>query len=80
MWINYKRMDTSPYSRNLLYISLVQLGLIENHTPFPMVYEIHTETSSLITFKIMPRNLNEIVRSWIRLQHNKKAKKQEKLI
>jgi hypothetical protein len=30
-----------------------------NHSPFP----IHTETSSLITLKILPRNLNEIVRS-----------------
>jgi hypothetical protein len=29
---------------------------------------MYTETSSLITLKIMPRNLNEIVRSWIRLQ------------
>ncbi len=28
---------------------------------------IHTETSSLRTPKIMPRNVNEIVRSWIRL-------------
>ncbi len=26
------------------------------------------ETSNLKTLKIMPRNLNEIVRSWIRLQ------------
>ncbi len=32
-----------------------------------MVYEICTDTSSLRTVKIMPRNLNEIVRSWIRL-------------
>ncbi len=30
----------------------------------------HMETSSLRTLKIMPRNLNEIVRSWIRLQEN----------
>ncbi len=37
-----------------------------------MVYEIHTETSSLRTVKIMPRNLNDIahVRSWIRLMHS----------
>jgi hypothetical protein len=34
----------------------------ENHTPFPMFQEIRTETSSLRTLKIMPRNLNEIVR------------------
>jgi hypothetical protein len=32
-----------------------------------MVEEIHTETSSLTTLNIMPRNLKEIVRSWIRL-------------
>jgi hypothetical protein len=32
-----------------------------------MVYEIHTETSSLRNLKIMPSNLDEIVRSWIRL-------------
>jgi hypothetical protein len=29
--------------------------MIENHTSFPMIYEIHTETSSLITLKIMPK-------------------------
>ncbi len=32
-----------------------------------MVYEIHTESSSMWTLEIMPRNLNEIVLSWIRL-------------
>jgi hypothetical protein len=32
-----------------------------------MVYQIHTETSSLRNFENMPRNLNEIVRSLIRL-------------
>jgi hypothetical protein len=42
--------------------------LIGNHNPFPMVSEIQTETSSLRTLKIMPRNLNVTVRSWIRLQ------------
>ncbi len=30
-------------------------------------YEIHTETSSLRTLKIMPRNINKIVSSWIRV-------------
>jgi hypothetical protein len=35
--------------------------------PLPHGYEIHTETSSLKTLQIMPRNLNEIVRTWIRL-------------
>ncbi len=34
------------------------------------VLEIHTETSSLRTFKIMPRNLNKIVCSWIWLQYS----------
>jgi len=33
-----------------------------------MVLEIYAETLSLRTLKIMPRNLNEIRRSWIRLQ------------
>jgi hypothetical protein len=32
--------------------------------PYPLPYEIYTETSSL-TLKIMPRNLNEIVSSRI---------------
>ncbi len=35
--------------------------------PLPMLKEIHTETSSLRTLKIKPRNLKEIVGSWIRL-------------
>ncbi len=39
-----------------------------NHTPFPMIWEIRTETSSQRTLKIMSRNLNETVRSWIQLQ------------
>jgi hypothetical protein len=38
-------------------------NLIEAIPPSPMVKEIHTETSSLRTLKIMPRNLNVIVRS-----------------
>ncbi len=42
-------------------------NVIENHTHVPMVWEIVKETSSLWTLKIMPRHLNEIVRSWIRL-------------
>jgi hypothetical protein len=33
---------------------------------------LYTETSSMRTLKIMARNLNEIVRSWIRLQFKKK--------
>ncbi len=31
-------------------------NLIENYTPFPKILEIHTETSSLRTLKILPRN------------------------
>jgi hypothetical protein len=42
-------------------------NLKENHTPIPMVEEIFTETSSLKTLKITSRNLNEIVRSCVRL-------------
>ncbi len=42
-----------------------------------MVVEILTETSSLITLKIMPRNLIEIVRSWIQLQEEKQHERQE---
>ncbi len=38
---------------------------LKKNCPFHMVWEIHTETSSLRTLKIMPRN--EILRSWIRL-------------
>ncbi len=43
--------------------------------PSPLVWNwfvmltLDTETSSLRTLKIMPRNLNEIVRSWMRLQY-----------
>ncbi len=33
----------------------------KNHTPFPMVSEIHTETSSLRNLNIMPSNLNNSV-------------------
>jgi len=35
------------------------------------IEEIHTEISSPRTLKILPRNLNKIVRSWIRLQYSK---------
>ncbi len=38
-------------------------NLIENHTLFHLILEIHTVTSSLRILKIMPRNLNETVRS-----------------
>ncbi len=38
-------------------------------SPSPIVKEIHTETSSLKTLKIMLRNLNEIVCLWIQLQY-----------
>ncbi len=46
---------------------------------FVCYVHIDTETSSLRTFKIVPRNLNEIVRLWIRLlefmMNNEKALK-----
>jgi hypothetical protein len=35
------------------------------------MWTLYMETSSMITLKIMPRNLNELVRSWIRLQEKK---------
>jgi hypothetical protein len=38
-------------------------NLRENHTLFPMVQEILTETSRLRTLKIITSNLNEIVSS-----------------
>ncbi len=67
----------SSNSRNFLHIYTVQLLYTvkekvgkpdKNYFPFPMVSEIHTETSSLRNLKIMPRILNKSVRSWIRLQ------------
>ncbi len=69
LWLE---ISTSSNSRNLsqfLEFSICTLqrrkeeNLVENHTHFHMVLEIHTETSNLRTLKIMPRNLNEIVRS-----------------
>jgi hypothetical protein len=40
---------------------------MEKQTPFPFFKEIHTETSSMKTFKIRHKNLIKIVRSGIRL-------------
>ncbi len=48
-------------------IQIDQENLIENHTSFPMVQEIHTETSVMRTLKITPRNRSKILRSLIRL-------------
>ncbi len=44
-------------------------GRKPDRKPYSLSYglRIHTETSSLRTVKIIPRNLNEIVHSWIRL-------------
>jgi hypothetical protein len=65
-------ISISSNSRNLLHISTGHLlytvkekGGKPDRKPYPftMVSEIHTETSSLRTLKIMPRNLNEFVRS-----------------
>ncbi len=70
----YLEIYTSSNSHNLLKFlqfsnctlkSRKEENLIKNQTPFPMDQEIHTETSSLRTLKIMPRNLSEIVRSWM---------------
>ncbi len=70
LWL---QISISSNSRNLLkflqlsYFTLwKEKNLIEHHTikPYPLPYGL--ETSSLRTLKIMPRNLNEIVRSLIR--------------
>ena len=52
----------SSYTRNLLQFLLrrKEENPIEYHTPFPIVSDIHTETSSLRNLKIMPRNLNPL--------------------
>jgi hypothetical protein len=34
--------------------------MIENHTPFPMVYEIHTETSSLTLSRLCPETSKKL--------------------
>jgi hypothetical protein len=66
---SYEYFQTHAISCVFLQLSYCTLQrrneetLIENHTPFPVVKEIHTETSSLRTLKIMPRNIDEIVRS-----------------
>jgi hypothetical protein len=61
----FKLMQPLAVSRVLLVYTVKEKGgkHDRNQTPCSMVYEIHTETSSLRTLKIMPRNLNEIVRS-----------------
>jgi hypothetical protein len=55
----------SLYTRNLLQFLLrrKEENPIEYHTPFPIVSDIHTETSSLRNLKIMLRNLNVFARS-----------------
>jgi hypothetical protein len=62
-----------PWRKELtqpLTVSTVQLlytvkdkGGKPDRKPYSMVEEIHTETLSLRTVKIMPRNPNKIVRS-----------------
>ncbi len=55
-------------SGQLLSTEKVKEGKTERK-PYPLPYAFRNayRTSSLRTLKIMPRNLNEIVRSWIRL-------------
>jgi hypothetical protein len=62
----------SSNSRNLIQFLEVNLPKTvkekrenpdKNHTPLHIVNEIHIETSSSTTLKIMLRNLNKIVRS-----------------
>jgi hypothetical protein len=56
-------LSTVTFSLIFLFLQIYATSYRENHTPFPMVKEIHTESLSLRTPKIMPRNINEIVRS-----------------
>ncbi len=52
---------TYLYSSVTVYTVKEKVGKPDkNHTPFPMVSEIHTETSSLRTLKKLPRNLKEL--------------------
>jgi hypothetical protein len=57
-------ISVSSKSRNLLQFSVKEKGGKTDRkpyrTPFSMVSEIRTETTSLGTLKIMPRNLNVI--------------------
>ncbi len=68
-WDFYVFKLTQPLavSRVQLLFTVKEKGRKPDRKPYPfhMVYEIHTETSSLRTLKIMPRNGNEIVRWWI---------------
>ncbi len=64
----FLQTQTTSYSfcNELLYTVKEKGGKIyRKHTLFQ---EIHTQTSRLINLKILPRNLKEIVCSWIRLQ------------
>jgi hypothetical protein len=61
----YSHLYSFALSFLFLYVHCKGKGRESNRKPypFPMVSEIHTETLSLRTLKIMPRNLNEIVSS-----------------
>jgi hypothetical protein len=51
---------TSTVSTVQLLYTVKEKNLTENRTPFPVVYEIHTETSCLRTLKIMPRTSTKL--------------------
>jgi hypothetical protein len=50
-----------------LTLSVKKKGEKPDRNPYPLPYGLRTETSSQRTLKIMSRNRNVIVRSWIRL-------------
>jgi hypothetical protein len=56
---------TQPLTVSTVQHPVKEKGGKPDRNPHPLPYEIqiHTETSSLRTLKIMLRNLNEIVRS-----------------
>ncbi len=75
------QLSVSTNSRNLLHFYIALLYTVKEKVgkpdrkpyPLPDGLEIHKETSSLSTLKFMPRNLKEIVRSWIWLRNRHKS-------
>jgi hypothetical protein len=55
------------FSQGNKFFCLVIIYLAPFYIVNEALYLIQTETSSLGSFKIVPRNLKKIVRSWIRL-------------
>jgi hypothetical protein len=64
----FKLTQPLPVSTVQLLYTVKEKGGKPDRKPHPLPYGLksHTETSSLRTLMIMPRNLDEIVRSWIR--------------